>query len=61
MDMEVYFESDDMIFFTRSVVSENLGTVIARDALYVRDWKIFRHIALTLSPEKDKKICQGLK
>ncbi len=31
MDMEAYFEPGDTIFFTRSVVSENLGTVIARD------------------------------
>lgn len=60
-NMEAYFESDDMVLFTLTVVSENLGAVIARDAFYVTDGKIFRHIALTLPPEKDKKMCQGLK
>ncbi len=61
MTMEAYFESDDLILFTMSIKSENLGIVIARDALYVRDGKIFKHIALTLPPERDLKICKGLK
>lgn len=60
MTMEAYFESDDMILFTMSVKSENLGIVVARDALYVKNGKIFRHIALTLPPEKDKKICERI-
>jgi hypothetical protein len=60
MTMEAYFESDDMILFTMSVKSEKLRIVVARDALYVKNGKIFRHIALTLPPEKDKKICERI-
>ncbi|HWQ20432.1 MAG TPA: nuclear transport factor 2 family protein, partial [Methanotrichaceae archaeon] len=61
MTEEAYFESDDVILFTMSIKSENTGVVAARDALYLKDGKIFRHIALTIPPDKDKKICQGLK
>ncbi len=50
-----------MILFTMSIKSENLGIVVARDTLYVKDGKIFRHIALTLPPKKDKKICERIK
>lgn len=60
MTTDAYFESDDMILFTMSVRSESLGVVIARDALYIKNGKIFRHIALTLPPEKDKKICERI-
>ena len=60
MTMDAYFESDDVILFTQSVKSENLGVFIARDALYVKDGKVLRHIALTLPPEKDRKIYEGM-
>ena len=60
MTMDAYYESDDVIIFTASVKSQNLGTFIARDALYVKDGKVLRHIALTLPPEKDKKIYQAM-
>lgn len=60
MTMEAYFESDDMILFTMSIKSENLGIVVARDALYIKDGKIFRHIALTLPPKKDKEIFERI-
>lgn len=60
MTMEAYFESDDIILFTMRTRSENLGVVVARDALYVKNGKIFRHIALTLPPEKDKGICERI-
>ncbi len=60
MTTEAYFESDDMILFTMSIKPGNLGIVVARDALYVKDEKIFRHIALTLPPEKDKEICERI-
>jgi hypothetical protein len=56
MKMDAYFESDDVIIFTSSVNSEKLGVFIARDALYVKNGKVLRHIALTLPPEKDKEI-----
>jgi len=60
MNMDAYFESDDCILFTASVNSENLGVFVARDALYVKDGKVLRHIALTLPPESDKKIYQAM-
>lgn len=60
MTMAAYFESDDVIIFTSSVNSEKLGVFIARDALYVKDGKVLRHIALTLPPEKDKNIYSGM-
>jgi len=49
-----------VIIFTSSVNSENLGVFIARDALYVKNGKVFRHIALTLPPEKDKGIYERM-
>jgi len=58
--MDAYAESDDVIIFTSSVNSANLGVFIARDALYVKDGKVFRHIALTLPPEADKKIYDAM-
>jgi hypothetical protein len=33
---------------------------IARDALYVKDGKVLRHIALTLSPVNDEKIYEAM-
>ena len=48
-----FAESDDVILFTAKVNSEKMGTFIARDALYLRDGKIARHISLTLPPDKD--------
>jgi hypothetical protein len=60
MKMDAYFESDDVIIFTSSVNSEKLGVFIARDALYVKNGKVLRHIALTLPPEKDKEIYKRL-
>lgn len=61
MNEDAYFESDDIIIFTLSVNAENLGVAIARDALYLKNGKIFRHIALSLPPEEDIKMCKGLK
>ena len=60
MTMNHYAESDDVIIFTATVNSEKLGVFIARDALYVKDGKVLRHIALTLSPENDKKIYSAM-
>ncbi|MGH3252907.1 MAG: nuclear transport factor 2 family protein [Trebonia sp.] len=48
-------ESDDTIIFTAIVTSEKLGRFVARDALYVKDGKVLKHIALTLPPGKDVK------
>ncbi|MEW6218101.1 MAG: hypothetical protein AB1634_01020 [Thermodesulfobacteriota bacterium] len=60
MTMDAYAESDDTIIFTASVNSEHLGVFVARDALYVKDGKVLRHIALTLPPAKDKAIYQAM-
>jgi len=56
MTMDAYAESDDTIIFTATVTSEKLGVFVARDALFVKDGKVLRHIALTLPPEADKEI-----
>jgi hypothetical protein len=55
MDEVAFAESDDVIIFTVVVHSEKMGNFVARDALYLRDGKIARHIALTLPPDKDVK------
>ena len=48
--------SDDVVIFTAEVTSEKLGTFVARDAFYVLNGKIKRHITLTLPPEKDARL-----
>jgi hypothetical protein len=48
--------SDDVVIFTAEITSEKLGTFVARDAFYVVNGKIKRHIALTLPPEKDSEL-----
>jgi len=55
MDEIAFAESDDCIIFVVVVHSEKLGNFVARDALYLRDGKLARHIALTLPPGKDVK------
>jgi hypothetical protein len=60
MTMNHYAESEDVIIFTATVNSERLGVFIARDALCVKDGKVLRHIALTLSPENDEKIYKAM-
>lgn len=55
MDEVAFAESDDVIIFTFVMHSEKMGNFVARDALYLRDGKIARHIALTLPPGKDVK------
>jgi len=54
-DFEVkeFAESDDVIMFAATVTTEKLGTFVARDSFYLRDGKVYRHIALTLPPDKD--------
>ena len=48
-----FVESDDVLCFTAIINSEKMGYFVARDAFYLRDGKIARHIALTLPPDKD--------
>jgi len=56
MQMHHYAESDDVIIFVCSVHSEKLGIFVARDALYLKDKKILRHVALTIPPKSEMKI-----
>jgi ketosteroid isomerase-like protein len=50
----LYFEeTEDVILFKASITSEGRGTVSADNALYMKDGKIFRHLALTLLPNMD--------
>jgi hypothetical protein len=46
-------ESDDVIIATAIITTEKMGRFVARDALYLKDGKVFRHISLTLPPGKD--------
>jgi hypothetical protein len=55
IEMVALAESDDTIIFTEIVTSEKMGRFVARDALYVKDGKVLKHIALTLPPDKDVK------
>ena len=49
-----YFEAtDDVIIFKATIISEGRGKVFADNALYLKDGKIWRHIALTLLPDVD--------
>ncbi|OGT03038.1 MAG: hypothetical protein A3F73_07645 [Gallionellales bacterium RIFCSPLOWO2_12_FULL_59_22] len=56
MQMHHFSESDDVIIFVCSIQSEKLGIFVARDALFLKDKKIFRHIALTIPPDSEMKI-----
>jgi hypothetical protein len=47
--------SDDCVLLTEKIHSEKLGTHIARVVFYFRDGKVYRHVALTLPPDKDPK------
>lgn len=50
----IYFEeTEDVIIFKSSITSEGRGTVSADNALYMRDGKIYRHIALTILPDQN--------
>jgi hypothetical protein len=55
IDIIALAESDDTIIFTAIITSEKMGRFVARDALYVENGKVKRHIALTLPPDKDVK------
>lgn len=50
---EYFAEVEDTIIFRATISSEGRGTVSAENGLYMRDGKIYRHIALTLLPDID--------
>lgn len=55
MSTDYFAESDDVIMYKASVKTEKFGTIKADDAFYLKDGKILRHIALTISPEKTRE------
>jgi hypothetical protein len=52
---EYFAETEDTIIFRASITSQGRGKVQALNGLYMKDGKIFRHIALTLLPDMDYK------
>lgn len=50
---EFFAETEDVIIFKAVITSEGRGTVNAENGFYMRDGKIYRHIALTILPDVD--------
>ena len=50
---EYFAETEDVVIFKSVITSDGRGTVNADNALYMKDGKIWRHIALTLLPDID--------
>jgi hypothetical protein len=50
---DYFVETDDCILFKASITDSKRGTVKADNALYFRDGKIYRHLALTILPKFD--------
>jgi len=44
-----------VILYKASVKTEKFGTIKGDDAFYLKDGKIWRHIALTIPPVKTKE------
>lgn len=53
LSTEFFAEIEDTVIFRATITSEGRGTVSAENGLYMRDGKIYRHIALTLLPDID--------
>ena len=50
---EYFAETEDVIIFKAVITSEGRGTVQADNGFYLKDGKIYRHIALTILPDVD--------
>lgn len=50
---DYFAETEDVVIFKARITDEKRGTVNADNALYLRDGKIYRHIALTILPNFD--------
>ena len=50
---EFFEETEDVLIFKAVITSDGRGTVQADNAFYMRDGKIYRHIALTILPDVD--------
>jgi hypothetical protein len=55
MTLDYFTAAEDVIMFKASVKTEKFGTIKADDAFYLKDGKIWRHIALTIPPEATKE------
>jgi hypothetical protein len=55
MTTDYFTASDDVIMFKASVKTEKFGTIKADDALFLKEGKVFRHIALTIPPDATKE------
>lgn len=53
LSTEYFNETEDVIIFKATITDEKRGTVKADNALYLKNGKIFRHIALTILPNFD--------
>lgn len=53
LSTDYFVETDDCILFKASITDSKRGTVKADNALYLRDGKIYRHLALTILPTCD--------
>lgn len=55
LSTDYFVETEDTILFKASITDSKRGTVKADNALYFRDGKIYRHMALTILPKFDYK------
>jgi hypothetical protein len=53
MQVDYFAETEDVIIFKATITDDKRGTIKADNALYMKDGKIFRHIALTILPNFD--------
>ncbi|MEW6218100.1 MAG: nuclear transport factor 2 family protein [Thermodesulfobacteriota bacterium] len=53
LSTQYFAETEDVIIFKATITDSKRGTVHADNALYLKDGKIHRHIALTILPQYD--------
>jgi len=53
LSTDYFCETEDVIIFKAKITDSKRGTVYADNALYFKDGKIYRHIALTILPQYD--------
>jgi len=53
LQVDYFAETEDAIIFKAAITDDKRGTIKADNALYMKDGKIFRHIALTILPSFD--------
>jgi hypothetical protein len=53
LQVNYFAETEDTIIFKATITDDKRGTIKADNALYMKDGKIYRHIALTILPNFD--------